>query len=149
MNPPRTKQVDVMSKTFLRAVGILLLLVLIFVFTFRWMEFPLAGVAPESKIVREMSLKFVERNRFDVIVLDKYDNTLVESTDGKNGFIGVVFNAIKRERIKKRIEGDNVLRMVQYENGRIAIIDDWTGFKIQVNNFGQRNLEVFSALFVN
>ena len=120
-----------------------------FVFTFRWMEFPLAGVAPESKIVREMSLKFVERNRFDVIVLDKYDNTLVESTDGKNGFIGVVFNAIKRERIKKRIEGDNVLRMVQYENGRIAIIDDWTGFKVQVNNFGQRNLEVFSFLFVN
>ena len=149
MNPLRTKQVDVMPKTFLRAVVFLLLLVLIFVFTFRWMEFPLAGVAPESKIVREMSLKFVERNRFDVIVLDKYDNTLVESTDGKNGFIGVVFNAIKRERIKKRIEGDNVLRMVQYENGRIAIIDDWTGFKVQVNNFGQRNLEVFSFLFVN
>ena len=149
MNPLRTKQVDVMPKTFLRAVVFLLLLVLIFVFTFRWMEFPLAGVAPESKIVREMSLKFVERNRFDVIGLDKYDNTLVESTDGKNGFIGVVFNAIKRERIKKRIEGDNVLRMVQYENGRIAIIDDWTGFKVQVNNFGQRNLEVFSFLFVN
>lgn len=149
MKPLRTKQVDVMPKTFLRAVVFLLLLVLIFVFTFRWMEFPLAGVAPESKIVREMSLKFVERNRFDVIVLDKYDNTLVESTDGKNGFIGVVFNAIKRERIKKRIEGDNVLRMVQYENGRIAIIDDWTGFKVQVNNFGQRNLEVFSFLFVN
>ena len=37
--------------------------------------------------------------------------------------------------------------MVEYENGRIAVIDDWTGMEIQINSFGMKNLEVFSFLF--
>ena len=82
-------------------------------------------------------------------VYDKYGKMLAESTDGTNGFLGVVFNAVKRERIKKRVVGDNELRLVQYKNGRIAVIDDWTGLEIQVNSFGSKNLEVFSLLFEN
>ena len=122
---------------------------LIAVFIFRLMDLPLAGVAPKAKIKHEISLDFVERNRFDVTVLDKYGKVIAESTDGTNGFLGVVFNAIKRERIKKRVVGDNVLRMVKYENGRIAVIDDWTGMEIQINSFGIKNLEVFGFLFDN
>jgi putative photosynthetic complex assembly protein len=145
--PVQTKQVEIMPKKFLRALGLLILFVLVLVFTYRFMDYPLVGVPPKSTIVKEISLDFVERNRFDVIVLDKYGKVLAESNDGINGFLGVVFNAVKRERIKKRISGDNILRMVQYENGRVAIIDDWTGMEVQVNSFGQQNLEVFSLLF--
>jgi len=149
MTPEETKSSEIVPKRFLQLIGILVFTVLISVFIFRLMEFPLAGVAPKAKIVREISLDFVERNRFDVVVLDKYGEVLAESTDGTNGFLGVVFNAIKRERIKKRIVGDSVLRMVQYENGRIVVIDDWTGMEIQINSFGMKNLEVFSFLFDN
>ena len=145
--PAQTKQVEIMPKKFLGALGLLILFVLVVVFTYRFMDYPLVGVPPKSTIVKEVSLDFVERNRFDVIVLDKYGKVLAESNDGTNGFLGVVFNAVKRERIKKRISGDNILRMVQYENGRVAIIDDWTGMEVQVNSFGQKNLEVFSLLF--
>ncbi len=145
--PVQTKQMEIMPKKFLHAVGLLVFFVLVVVFAYRFMDYPLVGVPPKSTIVKEISLDFVERNRFDVSVLDKYGKILAESTDGTNGFLGVVFNAVKRERIKKRISGDNILRMVQYENGRIAIIDDWTGMEIQVNSFGQKNLEVFSLLF--
>ena len=145
--PAQTKQVEIMPKKFLGALGLLILFVLVVVFTYRFMDYPLVGVTPKSIIVKEISLDFVERNRFDVIVLDKYGKVLAESNDGTNGFLGVVFNAVKRERINKRISGDNILRMVQYENGRVAIIDDWTGMEVQVNSFGQKNLEVFSLLF--
>ena len=74
---------------------------------------------------------------------------LAESTDGKNGFLGVLFNAVKRERIKKRVEGNNILRLVQYDNGRISVIDKWTNMEIQVNSFGGQNLEVVNLLFEN
>ena len=143
----QTNQGEIMPKKFLGALGLLLLVVLALVFTYRYMDYPLVGVPPKSTIVKEISLDFVERNRFDVIVLDKYGEVLAESTDGTNGFLGVVFNAVKRERIKKRISADNTLRMVQYENGRVVIIDDWTGMEIQVNSFGEKNLEVFGLLF--
>ena len=149
MIPVGTKQIEVIPKRFLQSLVLLIALVLISVFTFRLMDYPLAGVAPKGEIVKEIKLDFVERNRFDVVVRDKYGKVLATSTDGANGFLGVVFNAVKRERIKKRIEGDNTLRMVQYANGRIAVIDDWTQMEIQVNSFGVKNLEVFSLLFNN
>ena len=145
--PVETKQLEVMPKKFLQALVLLVLVVLTTVFAYRFMNYPLMGVPPKAMIIKEVDLVFVERNRFDVIVSDKYGKVLAESTDGINGFLGVVFNAVKRERIKKRIDGDNILRMLQYENGRIAIIDDWTGMEIQVNSFGEKNLEVFSLLF--
>ena len=147
MNSEETKSPEIVPKRFLQVIGILIFTVLISVFIFRLVDFPLVGVTPKAKIVREIQLDFIERNRFDVAILDKYGKILAESTDGNSGFLGVVYNAIKRERIKKRVVGDNVLRMVEYENGRIAVIDDWTGMEIQINSFGMKNLEVFSFLF--
>ena len=146
MNSP-SKKIEIVPKKFLQVLGLLVVSVLISVFLFKLLDYPLVGTAPKSKVVQEIKLDFVERNRFDVIVLDKYGKVLAESRDGINGFLGVVFNAIKRERMKKRVEGNNVLRMVRYENNRIVIIDDLTGMEIQVNSFGGKNLEVFRLLF--
>ena len=149
MTPTETKHHDIVSKKFLQVLGLVLTFTLISVFLFRIMDFPLLGVAPKADIIKEMEVEFIERNRFDVAVFDKYGKLLAESTDGKNGFLGVLFNAVKRERIKKRVEGNNILRLVQYDNGRIAVIDEWTNMEIQVNSFGGQNLEVVNLLFEN
>ena len=140
---------EIIPKRFLQVLGGVIFVVLISVFIFRFFNYPLFGVAPKSGIVQEIKLNFVERNRFDVRVLDKYGEVLAESTDGSNGFLGVVFNSVKRERIKKRVKGENTLRLVQYDNGRIVVIDDLTGMEIQVNSFGAKNRDVFSLLFDN
>ena len=41
----------------------------------------------------------------------------------------------------------DALRLVKYDNGRITVIDDATDLEVQVNSFGQKNLEVFGLLF--
>ena len=97
------KHHDIVSKKFLQVLGIVLTFTLISLFLFRIMDFPLLGVAPKADIIKEMEVEFIERNRFDVAVFDKYGKLLAESTDGKNGFLGVLFNAVKRERIKKMV----------------------------------------------
>ena len=147
--PTKTNHGEIVPKRFIQAIAVLILTVLVSVFVFRLMEYPLMGVAPKAQIVEEISITFVERNRFDVVVTDKYGEVLAESKDGRNGFLGVVFNAVKRERIKKRLTGDNILRMVRYDNGRISVVDDLTGMVIQVNSFGVKNLKVFDSLFGN
>ena len=145
--PVQTKQMEIMPKKFLHAVGLLVFFVLVVVFAYRFMDYPLVGVPPKSTIVKEISLDFVERNRFDVVVLDKYGKVLAESSDGTNGFLGVVFNAVKRERIKKRILGDNYLKVRLYTNGRVSVFDEATGLEIYANSFGAQNLNVFGSLF--
>lgn len=147
MTTNENENAEIMPKRFLQFLGLLVLTVLLSVFTFRIMDFPLVGTSPKAAVAQEISLEFVERNRFDVVVLDKYGKVLAESTDGSNGFLGVVYNAVKRERIKRRVVADNLLRLVQYRNGRISVIDDATGSEIQVNSFGGKNLEVFGLLF--
>ena len=147
MTTNENENAEIMPKRFLQFLGLLVLMVLLSVFTFRIMGFPLVGTSPKAAVAQEISLEFVERNRFDVVVLDKYGKVLAESTDGSSGFLGVVYNAVKRERIKRRVVADNLLRLVQYTNGRISVIDDATGSEIQVNSFGGKNLEVFGLLF--
>ena len=101
MTKNETKNPEIMPKRFLQFLGLLVLTVLLTVFTFRIMDFPLVGIPPKAAVAQEISLEFIERNRFDVVVLDKYGKALAESTDGSNGFLGVVYNAVKRERIKR------------------------------------------------
>ena len=145
---PRSER-EIIPKRFLQVLGLLVIFTLISVFMFRIMNLPLVGVSPKTKVVEELILHFVERNRFAVVVLDKSDNVLAESTDGSNGFLGVVYNAVKRERIKKRVVADNYLRLIRYDNGRLVVVDDATGLEIQLSSFGSKNLNVFGSLFVN
>ena len=85
MTTSNAKQLDIVPKRLVQSIGLVIVLVLFSVFIFRLMDFPLIGIAPKAKVVKEINLNFVERNRFDVVVLDKYDKVLVESTDGANG----------------------------------------------------------------
>ena len=147
MKTLHTRNKDIIPKRFLQALGLVVMIALFSVFLFRMMGLPLVGVPPKANVVQEISLNFVERNRFDVLVLDKYGKVLADSTDGNSGFLGVVYNAVKRERIKKRVVSTDALRLVKYDNGRITVIDDATDLEVQVNSFGQKNLEVFGLLF--
>ena len=143
------REPEIVPKRFLQFLGLLVVLTLTSVFIFRIMNLPLVGVSPKTKVVAELTLNFVERGRFDVVVFDQSGNLLAESTDGSSGFLGVVYNAVKRERIKKRVVTDNYLRLIRYDNGRLVVVDDATDLEIQVNSFGSKNLNVFSSLFVD
>ena len=138
---------EIIPIRFLLALALLVVSVLVGVFVFKILELPLVGVAPKGEVVQEIILKFEERDRFDVVVYDKDGKLVAESTDGSNGFLGVVYNAVKRERIKKRVLGNNLLKFRMYRNGRVSVYDDATGLEIHANSFGIQNLNVFGSLF--
>ena len=142
-------QKEIVPVKFLLVMALLVITVLISVFVFKILNLPLTGVAPKGDIVQEIVLKFEERDRFDVVVYDKEGKFIAESADGNSGFLGVVYNAVKRERIKKRITGDNLLKLRLYKNGRISLVDEVTGLEIFANSFGVQNLNVFGSLFEN
>ena len=62
------------------------------------------------------------------------------------GFVTVVQNALGYERAKHGIPADRPVRLVAYENGRLAIHDPETGWSAELGNFGDANRAAFERL---
>jgi putative photosynthetic complex assembly protein len=111
-------------------------------------DLPMVGVPPKADVAAERTLKFVAKDSLHISVLDLNDNLLAKSSENSNGFLGVVYSAFERERIKKRVYTNNPLRLVNFVNGRLVLIDDVTGLEIQLSSFGEKNAEVFGKLLI-
>ena len=147
MSQVNNAAIEIIPKRFVQALILLVVFSLFSVFIFRFLDVPKLGVPPKSFISEEILVRFSDENRTGVLVRDAGGQIIGDSMDGKSGFLEVVYNAIKRERIKKRILTDKSLRLVLYDNGRITLIDDSTDLEIHLNSFGLNNLEVFGELF--
>ena len=140
-------QSEIIPKRFLQGLILIICLVLCSVFIYKLIDLPMMGIPPKSAIEQERTLNFIPIDRTNVAVYVD-DSLLAKSSDEDNGFIGVVYNAIKRERIKKRIKENGLLRLVRYTNGRLVLVDDSTSLEIQLNSFGRQNAEVFASLMM-
>ena len=147
MTEVKKVQSEIIPKRFLQGLVIIICLVLCSVFIYKLIDLPMMGIPPKSAVDQERKLKFFPVDRTNVAVYFD-DSLLTKSSDEGNGFIGVVYNAIKRERIKQRIEENGSLRLVRYTNGRLVLIDDSTSLEIQLNSFGNQNAEVFGSLMM-
>jgi hypothetical protein len=50
------------------------------------------------------------------------------------------------ERKKKKIDINNPLKLIQYEDGRLTIVDESSSWDIHLNSFGSMNAAVFKEL---
>ncbi len=148
MSNTKSDKIDIVPQRFLQLIGAIILITLVTVFFHKYIDYPKAGVPPTSSISQEVMLRFEASGGREVSVFFGDKQIARSSSDGQ-GFLGVVYNAIERERIKKRISSKSLLRLVSYTNGRLVLIDDSSGLEIQLNNFGFKNAEVFGNLFTN
>ncbi|MEE2773357.1 MAG: photosynthetic complex assembly protein PuhC [Pseudomonadota bacterium] len=146
MKKRREMAPEIFPGLFIKILGGSLLVVLIAVFYYRFTDKPLVGVAPDSAIKLEKTLQFVSNGRLDISIFDSEGVILANSKNNNQGFISVVYSAIQRERIKKRVKGNDFLRLVLQENDRLVLIDDATNMRIHLNSFGEKNMTVFSVL---
>jgi len=107
---------------------------------------PVSSVAPQTEITNEIAIT-LNGNRSDgVQVLDANGTVLAHSTDELSGFIDVVWNAVTRERIVQDVASDAPLRLVRRVDGTVAVLDDTTGWKIELIGYGQDNVAAFAKL---
>tara|TARA_R110000787_G_scaffold54064_1_gene126055 strand:+ start:4613 stop:5080 length:468 start_codon:yes stop_codon:yes gene_type:complete len=104
------------------------------------------SVVPHSDIVREISVT-LEGNRSEgVAVIDADGKEIAHSTQNKAGFIDVVWLSVMRERTVQDVPSAAPVRIVERENGHVAVIDDTTGWKIELIGYGQDNVAAFARL---
>ncbi len=102
------------------------------------------GVPKSSAIVDERQIVLQGHNAQAVTVLNADGTVLVDLPHG--GFVTVIQSGLATERRKFGVDPLLPVRLVQYENGRLTIEDDHTGWSAELYAFGADNKAAFERL---
>ena len=142
----RIHEKEVIPIRLVQAVGALLLVTLLMVGYAKLSNMPLIGTPKEASVVNEITLEFVKQGNGSVSIYDNKGQEIINSRSGPYGFIVVVYNGFMSERKKKKIETNNPLKLIHYEDGRLTIIDEVSSWDMHLNSFGAMNASVFKKL---
>ena len=129
-----------------QAVGALLLVTLLMVGYARLSDMPLIGTPKQVPVVSQTTLEFVKQDNGSVSIYNDDGVEIINSRAGPYGFIVVVYNGFMSERKKKKIDINNPLKLIQYEDGRLTIVDESSSWDMHLNSFGSMNAAVFKEL---
>ena len=107
---------------------------------------PVIAVAPHSDIEKEVAITLIGNRSDGVQVLGPDGQALAHSNDHKAGFIDVIWLSVNRNRLLQNVPSDAPVRVVKRANGHVAVIDDTTGWKIELIGYGQDNVAAFAKL---
>jgi putative photosynthetic complex assembly protein len=102
------------------------------------------GVPQDAAIVAERSIILQGGGAQAVTVLDENGQLLMDLPHG--GFITVIQNGLERARTVARADQSKPVRIVEYANGRLTVIDDTTGWSVELGGFGSDNRAAFERL---
>ncbi|WP_444665885.1 photosynthetic complex assembly protein PuhC [Cereibacter changlensis] len=105
------------------------------------------GQPVASAIVSERTIIFEGRGAKAVAVRAEDGSMLFESENG--GFVTVIQNGLQRARTVAKVDQGLPVRLVEYENGRLTLHDDATGWSAELQAFGDDNKAAFERLLAD
>ena len=105
---------------------------------------PTVGQPNPSEVVASRAI-ILEGLDAQAVTVRNPDGTLLADLP-HGGFITVIQNAMARERLTHRIEGNPPLNIVRYANGRLVAEDPATGWSAELYAFGGDNKAAFERL---
>lgn len=145
-NQMKHRDREMVPKTLVRAMFALMIAATALVGYATVTDRPVLAVAPHSDIIRELSITLEGSRSTGVAVLDENGLKIAHSTENKRGFIDVIWVTVMRERLIHDVPSNAPLRVVRRENGHVAILDDTTGWKIELIGYGKDNVAAFAKL---
>jgi putative photosynthetic complex assembly protein len=111
----------------------------------------LTGMEPTAipslpEIVAERTVSFAGDRSSGIVILDETGTQIASSSENKAGFIDVVWVAVMRERKVQQTDPSAPVRIVRREGGRVDVIDDTTGWALELVGYGQDNVAAFATL---
>lgn len=103
-----------------------------------------SGQPPEAAILSQRTIFLQGGGAQAVTVLDENGQLLADLPHG--GFITVIQNGLERARTVARADQTKPVRIVEYANGRLTVIDDSTGWSVELGVFGSDNRAAFERL---
>lgn len=132
-----------------RAMFGLVFVVLLLVTYARVTERPLEAKPVDGPIAQERVIHIFGTMAGAAKVLDANGTLIADLDPTRGGFIAGIWRSLNHERSKVGIDPSGPVRLVQFEDGRLALFDDLTGFRIELIGFGADNTAAFARLFEN
>ena len=105
---------------------------------------PTVGQPKASEVVASRAIILEGLDAQAVTVRNTDGSVLMDLPHG--GFVTVIQNGLATERRKHQVDPLKPVRIVEYQNGRLAVEDPETGWSIELYAFGQDNKAAFERL---
>lgn len=135
---------DMIPRPLLRAMLALVLATLALTTFAALSDRPHVGTPAPAAILAERSVILQGGGAKAVQVLDENGQILMDLPHG--GFITVIQNGLERARFVAKADQTLPVRIVEFANGRLSVIDDATGWSAELGAFGSANRAAFAAL---
>ena len=140
---------DLVPKGFLYAISIMVMLSLLVVFS--------ASLFPENKFDEAEKIEIFEKEKLilaklsdgSVSIENLKNEELLNSNDGKSGFLSVIMTGLEYNRKKVGLEllDSYQIEIKRFASGRISLVDSKASWSLNVTSFGSKNSELFLSIF--
>ena len=140
---------DLVPKGFLYAICIMVMLSLLVVFS--------ASLFPENKFDEAEKIEIFEKENLilaklsdgSVSIENLKNEELLNSNDGKSGFLSVIMTGLEYNRKKVGLEllDSYQIEIKRFASGRISLEDSKASWSLNVTSFGSKNSELFLSIF--
>ena len=140
---------DLVPKEFLYAISIMVVLSLLVVFS--------ASLFPENKFDEAEKIEIFEKENLilaklsdgSVSIENLKNEELLNSNDGKSGFLSVIMTGLEYNRKKVGLEllDSYQVEIKRFASGRISLEDSKASWSLNVTSFGSKNSELFVSIF--
>lgn len=107
---------------------------------------PLVGQPEAAPVVQEYSVVMLGDRRGAVTISAPDGVVVADMSETEAGFVSVVMRALARVRMQNGVTADLPVRIVTYENGRIALFDDASNWTMELGHFGDLGKARFAQL---
>ncbi|MCF6446008.1 photosynthetic complex assembly protein PuhC [Nereida sp. MMG025] len=111
----------------------------------------IAGIDPSAQPpaspVKAEQLITLKGEMSGAVIVGRPDGTIIaELSAEEGGFVSGVARVVERERMKQGIDMTHPVRLMQFENNRLMVVDDQTGWRADLMGFGATNHAAFAKL---
>ena len=79
-------------------------------------------------------------------ILDRHGAVIARLSPESGGFIAGVWRALTQVRGQRGVGASLPVRLIRFENGRLSLVDDHTGWRAELIGFGADNHAAFARL---
>ena len=140
---------DLVPKGFLYAISIMVVLSLLVVFSASLFPGNKFDVPDKIEILEKENLILAKLTDGSVSIANLQNEELLNSNDGKSGFLSVIMTGLEYNRKKVGLEllDSYQIEIKRFASGRISLEDSKASWSLNVTSFGSKNSELFLSIF--
>jgi len=149
VTPKKYSKNDLVPKGFLYAVSIMVVLSLLVVFSASLFRGEQLDDIEKIEILETAKLKLAKLSDGSVSIANTKNEQILNSNDGKSGFLSVILTGLEYNRKKSGLEllDSYDIEIIRFASGRISLKDSKANWRLNVTSFGRKNSELFLSVF--